>query len=112
MADAQEVGVGGNEDNVLEESEENEWLLWDLGVLSVHSNVNYWLLVESEVVNDSPNGGKGEGDDNEDASVWELASGLHSVSGEVDNEEASGNNSWNQEDQQDSWVPPVDVLIE
>lgn len=111
MSDAQEVGEESDEDDVLEESVEDEGLLWGSGVLSVHANVNNWLLVEGKVVDNSPNSGEGEGNDVEDASVWELSSALHLVLGEEDNEEAGGKNVWNVEDQKDGWVPPVDVLV-
>ena len=75
------------------------------------SSENSVVLVDEYVVADDPDGNQGGGDDSEHAGGEKLSSGGGGVLGEENNKEAGSNAHWGEEDQNDDWEVPVDVII-
>ena len=75
------------------------------------SSENSVVLVDEYVVADDPDGNQGGGDDSEHAGGEKFSSGGGGVLGEENNKEAGSNAHWGEEDQNDDWEVPVDVII-
>ena len=115
VGDTDEVGVGNAKGGGLGKDDEEVELLGHLGV-----SVGLWVTLSSEdgvvlvdeyVVADDPNGNQGGGDDSEHAGGEKFSSAGGGVLGEENNEEAGSNAHWGEEDQDNDWEVPVDVVI-
>ena len=115
VSDTDEVGVGNTKSGGLGKDDEEVELLGHLGV-----SVGLWATLASEdgvvlvneyVVADNPDGNQSGGDDSEHAGGEKFSSGGGGVLGEENNEEAGSNAHWGEEDQDNDWEVPVNVVI-
>ena len=115
VGDTDEVGVGNTEGSGLGKDDEEVELLRHLGV-----SVGLWVTLSSEdgvvlvdeyIVADDPDGNQGGGDDSEHAGGEKFSSAGGGVLGEENNEEAGSNAHWGEEDQDNNWEVPVNVVI-
>lgn len=112
---ADEVGVGGHDDDAPGEFSEDVVLLLVLdvallgGAPAVEDMVS---LVDPDEVDGGPGSHEGSRDDHEDGSAWESASGGDGVLAEPDDEEGSGNVSRDEQSKVNDWVPPGDLVVE
>lgn len=115
VGDTDEVRVGNTEGGGLSKDDEEVELLGHLGV-----SVGLWVTLSSEdgvvlvdeyIVADNPDGNQGGGDDSEHAGGEEFSSAGSGVLGEENNEEAGSNAHWGEEDQNNDWEVPVNVVI-
>ena len=115
VGDTDEVGVSNAKSGGLGKHDEEVELLGHLwvsvGLWVTLSSENSVVLVDEYVVADDPDGNQGGGDDSEHAGGEKFSSGGGGVLGEENNKEAGSNAHWGEEDQNDDWEVPVDVII-
>jgi len=70
------------------------------------------VLVDEYVVADDPDGNQGSGDNSEHAGSEKFSSAGSGILGEENNKEAGSNTHWGEEQQNDDWEVPVDVIVE
>lgn len=114
-ADADEVGVEGDDDDGPGELTEDVVLL---GVLDVAllggapAVVDGVTLVDPHEVDDNPGGDKGGGDNDHDAATAEVASRSNGVLAEPNDEERGGNVLRDQQKNVDEAVPPLNLVVQ
>ena len=116
VGDTDEVGVGNAKGGGLGKDDEEVELLGHLGV-----GVGLWVTLTSEdgvvlvdeyVVADDPDGNQSGGDDSEHAGSEKFTSAGSGILGEENNKEAGSNAQWGEENQNNNWEVPVNVVIE
>ena len=115
VADTDEVGEEGTDNGSLGKNLEDVVFLGNLGIFVglwvTHSCVDAILLVDPDVVAESPNSNEGGRDDSEHATGEKLSSGGLGILGEENDEEGTSEDQWDQKDEIDNWEIPINIIV-
>jgi len=81
-------------------------------LVNAEADVDDVLLVDGDVVDHVPEGVEEDGDQGQDAGVWQLCSRGEFVLGEEDDPECGGEVEWHEQEDVDGREPPCGLVVE